>query len=167
MDQLLTDILDLERLDQGLVEPNRAPTDLGELLRQVLAHSDPMAGRAVEIEANGIVADVDASKVERIVENLLVNAARHTPPGTPIVARACRTGEGVELVIEDRGPGVPDAIKDSIFEAFRRGDGAGDATSGAGIGLSLVARFAALHGGRAWVADRPGGGASFHVLLPE
>lgn len=167
MDQLLTDILDLERLDQGLVEPNRAPTDLGELLRRVLAHSDPMAGRAVEIDADGVVADVDASKVERIAENLLVNAARHTAAGTPILARAHATPAGVELVVEDRGPGVPDGSKAAIFEAFHRGDGdAARGPAGAGIGLSLVARFAALHGGRAWVEDRPGGGASFHVVLP-
>ena len=71
--------------------------------------------------------------------------------------------EGVLLAVEDEGPGVPDHLKATVFEPFRRGAGR---SPGAGIGLSLVARFAELHGGRAWVEDRPGGGARFLVLLP-
>jgi len=68
-------------------------------------------------------------------------------------------------VVEDRGPGVPDEFKSEIFEVYRRGPSS-DGTDGSGIGLSLVQRFAELHGGRAWVEDRPGGGASFRVFLP-
>ena len=70
------------------------------------------------------------------------------------------------IVVEDAGPGVPDEMKESIFEAFRQGRERVHHSPGVGIGLSLVARFAELHGGRAWVEDRPGGGASFRVLLP-
>lgn len=67
------------------------------------------------------------------------------------------------LTVEDEGRGVPDDLKPVVFEPFRHGGGS---SAGAGIGLSLVARFAELHGGRAWVEDRPGGGARFRVLLP-
>ena len=70
------------------------------------------------------------------------------------------------LVVEDEGPGVPDEHKLSIFEAFRRGPRS-RSKPGSGIGLSLVARFAELHGGHAWVEDREGGGASFHVYLAD
>jgi signal transduction histidine kinase len=69
----------------------------------------------------------------------------------------------VLVCVDDEGPGVPDELKTSIFEPFRKGDAT---TPGSGIGLSLVARFAEFHGGRAWVEDREGGGAAFRVFLP-
>jgi signal transduction histidine kinase len=69
----------------------------------------------------------------------------------------------VQVVVEDEGPGVPDDLKPTIFEPFRQGE---DARGGVGIGLSLVGRFAELHGGSARVEDRDGGGARFVVDLP-
>jgi len=102
--------------------------------------------------------------VERIVENLIRNALRHTPPGTQVDIRVDRTDDGVALLVEDRGPGVSDELPTTIFEPFMRGD---SSDGGAGIGLSLVARFAELHGGTAGVEDREGGGASFRVFLPD
>ena len=72
----------------------------------------------------------------------------------------------VLLTVEDEGPGVADEVKDEIFEPFRRGPLGESGPAGSGIGLSLVASFAQMHGGRAWVEDRPGGGALFRVLLP-
>jgi signal transduction histidine kinase len=71
--------------------------------------------------------------------------------------------DGVTLVVEDEGPGVPNEMKDAIFEPFRQGE---SARGGVGIGLSLVYRFARLHGGDAHVEDRDGGGARFVVTLP-
>jgi two-component system sensor histidine kinase MtrB len=73
---------------------------------------------------------------------------------------------GVEIRVEDAGPGVPAEIRDDLFEAFRRGP-ASNGLPGTGVGLSLVARFAELHGGRATVTDRDGGGASFRVFFPS
>ena len=69
--------------------------------------------------------------------------------------------------MEDDGPGIADEHKGTVFETFNRGAKALSLAPGAGIGLSLVARFAEAHGGRAWVEDRPGGGASVRVLLPN
>jgi signal transduction histidine kinase len=112
-----------------------------------------------------LTAAVDAAKVERILENLLYNAYKHTPPGSRVWVRLAAEGEGALLAVEDEGPGIPPAFRESIFEPFQRGE-ATDA-SGTGIGLSLVARFAELHGGRAWVEERAGGGASFRVFLPS
>ena len=74
--------------------------------------------------------------------------------------------EGVVLCVDDDGPGVPDDVKRTIFQPFLQGAGPAP-SSGTGIGLALVSGFAGLHGGRAWVEDRPGGGAAFRVLLPE
>lgn len=100
------------------------------------------------------------------MENLLINAVRHTSVGTPIWVRVEATEDGAVIVVEDAGPGVPPKMRQEIFEAFRQGPTAPPHSPGVGIGLALVARFAALHGGRAWVEDRPGGGASFRVFFP-
>jgi signal transduction histidine kinase len=167
LERLLSDLLDLDRLQRGIVSPQRRLTDVSALVSQAVKESDLLGGREVELEEGTVVANVDAAKVERIVENLLANAARHTPSGTPIWIRVARQDGGVEIVVEDAGPGVPDDMKDAVFEPFRQGDGAPNPSPGVGVGLSLVARFAELHGGRAWVEDRPDGGASFHVLLPD
>jgi signal transduction histidine kinase len=140
--------------------------DLGELAHEVVLRTEALEGRQVDVDAGRVAVAVDAPKVERMLENLLSNAARHTPPDSHIWVRVTAEDGGAMLVVEDDGPGVPDDMKKAIFEAFQRGsDAAG--LPGTGIGLSLVARFAELHGGRAWVEDRPGGGASFRVFLPN
>ena len=104
--------------------------------------------------------------VERIVDNLVGNAIKHTPDGARISVVVSRDGADVLLAVEDAGPGVPREHHDSIFELFTRGP---DATApGTGIGLTIVSQFAAAHGGRAWLDDKPGnGGATFKVLLPD
>jgi signal transduction histidine kinase/GAF domain-containing protein len=167
LERLLADLLDLDRLQRGIMTPQRRETDVGALVRQAVKEFEHFGGRKVEVSAAEIVARVDAAKVERIVENLLANATRHTPAGSRIWVRALASNGGVLLVVEDEGTGVPDELKEAIFEPFRQGPGPASTSPGVGVGLSLVARFAELHGGRAWVEDRPGGGASFHVLLPD
>jgi PAS domain S-box-containing protein len=165
LNRLLSDLLDLDRLARGIVEPKRAPTDLVALVRQVAGESESLQGRPVHIEAEPVVLALDGAKVERIVENLLANAVRHTPDGTPIWARVGPCPGGALLVVEDAGPGIPDAQREKIFEPFSQLPTTRPHPPGVGVGLSLVARFAELHGGSAWVEDRPGGGASFRVFL--
>jgi signal transduction histidine kinase len=165
LERLLSDLLDLDRLARGVMEPRRRPTDVGLVLRTVVEYLDA-GDHPVEVDAApGLMASVDAAQLERIVENLLANCLRHCPSGTAVSVGAQATDEGLLICVNDHGPGVPDAEKALVFEAFQRGAAAED-VPGTGIGLSLVARFAALHGGRAWVEDRPGGGAAFRVLLP-
>jgi signal transduction histidine kinase len=126
-------------------------------------------GRRPQVVAQPVTVSLDPGKVERIIENLLANAARHTPPDTPVWVRVEHpaTGDGVLLAVEDAGAGVPAELRDSVFEPFRQGPGTPTHAPGVGIGLTLVARFAELHGGRAWVEERPGGGSSFRVLIPD
>lgn len=164
MNVLLTDLLDLDRLDRGIVEPRRFPVDLAELVRQLLAKTEVLHGRPVEVKAERAMVNVDGPKVERMVENLLSNAARHTPAESRIWVRVWGGKAGATIAVEDDGPGIPDPLKDGIFEPFERGPDT--STPGTGIGLSLVARFAELHHGLAWVEDREGGGASFRIFLP-
>ena len=164
MDRLLTDLLDLERLGRGMMEPTCFPVDVGQLVSDLVHGCEALQGRQVELLARPVVVPADPPKLERIVENMLTNVARHTPRSTRVWVRVLPEDGGAVVVVEDDGPGVPDDLKRSVFEPFHRGPDA--ATAGSGIGLSLVARFADLHGGRAWVEDRRGGGASFRVFLP-
>ena len=166
LERLIADLLDVERLRRGLVVLPREEIDVGELVRRVVAES-PAEGRELRVSAQPIVAEVDRAKLERIVENLVVNAVKHTPAGSSIDVRLETRGRDLLLVVGDHGPGIPDEFKEVIFETFNRGPNILSLTPGAGIGLALVARFAAVHGGRSWVEDTPGGGASFHVLLPD
>ncbi len=164
MNRLVDDMLDLERLDRGQIQPEREPTDIGDMVRRVAREAPGMDTHPVRIDADPLLANIDPAKVERIVENLLVNAARHTPGGTPVHVTVREGQGGIVLVIEDEGPGVPEELKSTLFDPFRQGPTA--AGRGVGIGLSLVRRFAELHGGTAEIEDREGGGARFVIVLP-
>ncbi|MBI4729845.1 MAG: hypothetical protein HY775_10170 [Acidobacteria bacterium] len=162
LDRLLGDLLDLDRLSRGVIEPRMQRAEIEGVVRSAIRDVDPH-DHPVTVDCEVATAEVDVPRLERIVENLVVNAVRHTPPGTPIWIRARSEGEALLLAVEDAGPGVPDHLKTEVFEPFRRGEAG---PRGSGIGLTLVARLAEFQGGRAWVEDRPGGGASFRVLLP-
>ncbi len=164
--RLLTNLLDLDRMSRGIVAPNRDDVDVLDILTRVVQESTTDTHPIELTTTEPVPGRVDAAQVERIVENLVANAIRYTPNGTPIWVKATTDGESVLLVVEDAGHGVPMELRDSIFEPFRQGDEIISHNPGVGIGLSLVTRFAELHGGRAWVEDRDGGGASFRVYLP-
>jgi signal transduction histidine kinase len=149
-----------------MLEPVRRAVDIGTLIRQVARESTLLQDRPVHLETSRLVVNVDPAKVERILENLIANAVRHTPDGTAIWVCAEPHQEGVLIAVEDAGEGVPKELQESVFEPFKQGPGIPNHSPGVGIGLSLVVRFAKLHGGHAWVEDRVGGGASFKVYLP-
>jgi PAS domain S-box-containing protein len=167
LDRLLIDLLDLDRLSRGIVAPKCQPTDVAALVERVASEWRKLHDRPLEVEAEPVVVSLDPEKVERMIENLLTNAVRHTPDGTPVWVRVRRQADGVLLAVEDAGAGVPAALRASVFEPFRQGPGRAAHSPGVGIGLSLVARFAELHGGHAWVTDRAGGGSSFQVYIPD
>jgi PAS domain S-box-containing protein len=164
MSRLIRDLLDLDRLDRGVVEPGRQTVDLLELARHAVDECDGLEGRIVHVGGEPVPLPVDPAQIERVVENLVLNSAKHTPAGTPVWITVRPQDDGALISVEDAGPGVPKSSQRTIFEPFRQGQAGGQ---GVGIGLSLVAHFAELHGGRAWVEDRAGGGASFRVFLPK
>jgi PAS domain S-box-containing protein len=170
MDRLLNDLLDLDRLAQPTVSPERECVDFGELVERVVkdVSAELLEERPLHVDVCPLRLEVDPPKVERIVENLLANAARHTPPGTPVWVRVQPHDHGALLVVEDAGPGVPEQLRETIFEPFRQGPRPASHAPGLGVGLALVRVFAQLHGGAAWVQDRrEGPGASFRVHLPD
>jgi PAS domain S-box-containing protein len=168
LDRLVMNLLDLDRLARGIVEPKRRLTDVGELVDGILSESELVPVERLHTDIASVVVSVDAAKVERIVENLLANTVRHTPAGADVwvSVRPSQDPAGVEIAVEDNGAGVPEPLREAIFEPFRQGPEAPRHSPGVGVGLTLVRRFAELHGGRAWVQEREGGGASFRVVLP-
>jgi signal transduction histidine kinase len=165
LERLLRDLLDVDRLRRGVIDPHRSDVDVAELLARVVASFPDQASRIV-VEAERVRAKVDTAQLERIVEHLIGNARKYAPAST-LWVRARREDGGVLLEVEDDGPGIPDELKRRVFEPFVRENRYHRHAPGTGVGLSLVERFAALHGGRAWVEDRCGGGSLFKVLLPD
>jgi len=166
LDRLLNDLLDLDRLRHGMLAPARRLGNIADLVRHITIELDAAERQRVTLECEDVLVAVDHTQAERIIENLIVNALTHTPPGSPVWVRTTAEDGGVLLTVEDCGPGVPAELRTVIFEPFKQA-GISKHAPGVGIGLSLVARFAHSHGGRAWVEDRPGGGARFRVFLPS
>lgn len=159
---VVTNLLDIDRLGRGHVDLVRRPTDMAELVDRCLANAG--LRERVRAEVPPFTALVDPGLTERIVCNLLANAERFSPPETEIAVEISEAmGGGVRIQVDDGGPGIPDESKEAVFGLFSQ---LSQSRVGGGVGLYLVQQFAHLHGGRAWVEDKPGGGASVRVLLP-
>lgn len=165
LQRMLDDLLDLDRIERGVLNSHRVETDLGALVRRTIEEAD-VRGRPVVVEAGEVIVPVDPPKVERIVENLVTNAVKYTAGTSAIDVSVMSYDGGALIAVEDRGPGISDDQKAAVFHPFHRVPGSDIVAQGSGVGLSLVSSFAELHGGRAWVENRPGGGASFRVFLP-
>jgi PAS domain S-box-containing protein len=167
LERLVTNLLDLDRLARGVLRPTFEPTDVGDLVRRMVEEADPSMRDQVAMSIESVIVPIDPPKVERIVENLLVNAVKHTPRGTFVHVSVSGTELGAMIAVEDEGGGVPRELQETVFEEFSQGSGPAHPSPGVGIGLTLVRRFAEMHHGRAWVEERDGGGASFRVFLPK
>ncbi|HVL33695.1 MAG TPA: PAS domain-containing sensor histidine kinase, partial [Actinomycetota bacterium] len=154
LERLLSDLLDLDRAKRGILDAQRRSIDVASFVRQTAEEWMSSSDRLVTVDGSEATFAVDPAKVERIVENLLANAAKHTPPQSPIWVAVEPDADGVLIRVDDAGNGVPDDMKARIFEPFIRGAESPKHAPGTGIGLSLVRRFAEMHGGRAWVEDR-------------
>ncbi|MEX0952461.1 MAG: PAS domain S-box protein, partial [Nitriliruptoraceae bacterium] len=166
LERLVDDLLDVDRLSRGNVEPRRVPTDLAALVRRIVDEAERTSHR-LALDLEPVVLSVDVSMIERVVDNLVRNAQRHTPDGTTVDISLAAVGSGARIVVEDDGPGIEPGLRDLLFEPFEQGASPASSHSpGTGIGLSLVERFVEIHGGRVTLDGRPGGGARFTVDLP-
>lgn len=165
LDRLVGEMLVLDEIASGSYQPNRRRTDLEALVRRVVEESPDLANRDVKIEAEHIAIEVDPALTEQMIETLLSNAGRRTAPGNPVRVKISSEEGGAVIAVDDTGPEVPADLRGDLSSAMSD-DRPGTAKKKTGAtGLSLVARLAEIHGGRAWVEERSGGGASFRVSL--
>ncbi len=165
------DLLDLAKLDAGYVEIRYVRFDLARWMRVLASHFETVAedrGITYDIAVPGVLwVEADPEKFERIAINLLANAFKFTPSGGRVAVALLAQGGHVALRVQDNGPGIPEAMRESVFERFRQVDGGDERHSGGtGLGLAIVKEFVALHQGQVSVEQASGGGALFQVLLP-
>ncbi len=163
--RLVEDLLEISRVDAGATTLVLDDVIAGEFLRRLAAIVYPGVCVDVAPDADGAMLRIDKRRLERAFTNLAQNADRYA--GGAVRLGLCRTSFGVRFEVDDAGPGVPLADRERVFERFSRG-GAGRRApgTGVGLGLALVSEHVALHKGRVFVEDRPGGGARFVVELP-
>ncbi|MBK1840991.1 sensor histidine kinase N-terminal domain-containing protein [Azospirillum sp. YIM B02556] len=175
MARLVDQLLDLARLDALRIAPD-ASVDLAQLAVEVSTHLVPLAlgkGRLIEVVGDDRPLAVRGAHdpLFRALRNLVENAVCHAPSGSTVSVELAVSAAGEPLLrVVDHGPGIPPALRARVFERFWQGsrdrdDGAGG-TGGAGLGLSIVARTMAAHGGGIAVDDTPGGGATFTLRFP-
>src|SRR5712692_6576239 len=166
LDRLVANLLEASRLEAGVLVPHKQPQDLAELVRAVVVRLRPLlAGREVQltIAENLPLVSSDYGQVDQIVTNLLENATRHTPAGTPIEVRLAADGEVARLEVIDHGAGIPVAERERLFRPFERGR---TRAPGSGLGLSIARGLAEAHGGQLEVDENPAGGTCFRLTLP-
>ncbi len=174
---LIDDLFTLARAEVGRLDLRCAPTDLGSLARAAVEAVAPLAWRDARVEVVARVspdlpsAQIDATRTEQALHNLLRNALRHTPPGGIIAVVAERADDRLALRVRDTGDGISADDLPHIWERFFRGDGArasdaSDASGGAGLGLALVKEVTEAMGGAVDVESERGVGSVFTLLLP-
>jgi len=164
----------LARIDDA-PEVELAPVDLTVLAADAVADARVRAPerRISLLGLNGPVAPTvvvgSEPKLRQVVTNLVANALRHTPAGTPVEVAVGLDAHGATLEVRDHGPGVPPEVATKVFERFYRADPSRGRTAGggSGLGLAIVAAIVARHEGQVGVARTPGGGATFVVRLPQ
>ncbi len=166
--QLINDLLNFSRYQNGMQKLTLTPCDLGQMLEDARARfAEPATARnielLVELQQPLPVLSADQVQLERVLDNLLDNALRHTPSGGQIRLQARRHGERVIISIEDNGEGIAYSQQGRIFEPFVQ---VGRKKGGAGLGLALCKEIVQLHGGRIGVYSRPGQGTQFYMALP-
>ncbi len=159
LERLVEQMLDLDKIANGSYEPNRRRTDLEALVQRVAEETPDVANRDLKVRADHVAVEIDPALTEQIVETLLTNAGRRTAQGGKIWVTVVSEDDGAAIAVDDSGEEALPDMEGKSRSRSKRSDGA--------AGLPLVVRLAELHGGRAWVEAREGGGASFRVFLPD
>jgi two-component system sensor histidine kinase KdpD len=165
LNRVVGNLMDVARMRSGAVVPSKTPVAFDEVVEGVVAQSETVLKdhdvRLLLREDLPTVA-VDVGLLDQALTNVLENAARFTPPGRRIDVSVARWHDGVQVRVADRGPGVPPAERERVFEPFVRGDG----SSGTGLGLAIARAIVEAHGGTIRIGEAPGGGAAVVIELP-
>ncbi|MGQ0668417.1 MAG: ATP-binding protein [Actinomycetota bacterium] len=167
LETLITSLLDFSRLEARNREAALRPIDVSQLLEGAAERLRALFDdrRLVVRIAPGLVAGGDASMIDRVVENLLSNAAKHTPEGTVVTLSAQREEEDILVAVSDDGPGIADEDLPYLGERFFRGGDVNARPKGLGLGLALVREILMLHGSELEIESRPGRGSRFSFRL--
>ncbi len=166
LDRLVTNLLDVSRVQAGALELRNQPISVRDLVAEVLRAMGPTAGTfdiTTSVDDDLPLVDVDHLLIGQVLANLLDNATRYAPPHTAITISAWQRDDGlVQVSVQDEGPGVSRSERADVFGMFSRSGTSG----GTGVGLSIAKAFVEAHGQGIWVEDGPGGGARFSFTLP-
>jgi two-component system sensor histidine kinase KdpD len=168
MSNLVNNILDMARLDAGMVTLNKQWIPLDEIIGTVLTRlQKPLLGRPLKVKLPPGMPMIyaDAVMIEQVLINLVENAVRYTPAGSELEITAETLENTVEISVADRGPGILKGLEDRLFEKFYQSRHEA-AQSGVGLGLAICRAIVESHGGHIHAQDRPGGGAVFTFELP-
>ncbi|WAC74253.1 ATP-binding protein [Roseateles sp. SL47] len=170
LDGLIDELMTWHRLEAGASMPPTTRVDMVELLHAIAEDAQFEAaaiGKSVVIEAPGaFVTDVHAELLYRALENVVRNAVKFTAAGTEVGISAHLNADAWVCIVEDRGPGVPASMLETIFEPFARVAGS-EGVHGVGLGLAIARRAISLHGGTISAELREGGGLCFRLALPQ
>ncbi len=173
LNRLVGNLLDMSRIEGGALKLEKEWYPIDELIHDVLGHMQPLLqGRTVVTNLPDDLppVELDYLQIDQVLTNLIENAVRYTPAGSPIELSARLDGEQMIISVADRGPGIPVAEdRERIFDKFYRVLGTQDKTTritGSGLGLAVSKGLVEAHGGSIWVENREGGGAVFSFTLP-
>lgn len=168
--RLVSNLLDMSRIEAGALVLHRAATPIDELVTDVVERLTTMGPRHridVDVPDDLPLVDIDYLLIDQVITNLIENASAYSPPGMPIAVTARAIVPGwVELRVVDHGPGVPDAERRRIFDQFYRLAADRSREGRTGMGLAICQGVVTAHGGEIWVETTPGGGATFVFRLP-
>jgi two-component system sensor histidine kinase KdpD len=168
LSRIVTNLLDLSRIEAGALRPDKQLHDLATLIGDVLARLAPItAGHPVKVDVADDLPPVamDEVQIDQVLSNLIENAVKYSPKGTEIEVRAARDRAEVKVEVLDRGLGIPANEIDELFTPFRRSPGV-RSIPGFGVGLAVARGLVEAHGGRISGGNRPDGGARFAFTLP-
>ena len=169
MNSMVSNMLDMARLQSGLVQLNRQWQPLEEVVGTALKTMGSVLEQrrvTVALADDLPLVDIDAVLLERVLCNLLENAGKYTPAGSPVDIRAQASGDLVVITVDDAGPGLPKGKEAAIFDMFERGRKE-SSTPGVGLGLAICRAIVEAHGGKIRGETRPQGGARFTIELPR
>jgi PAS domain S-box-containing protein len=169
--RLVNDLLDVAKIDAGKLELDPDSTDLVALVRKNVSLNRTLAARKevdIRLEHETLPPIVlDPDKMVQVLNNLINNAVKYSPPGTTVEVRLGRQDDRAHLSVYDRGPGIPADDIDRVFQPFETTKSKGpDGEKGTGLGLAIAKKIVEGHRGRIWVESEPGQGSTFHVTLP-
>jgi two-component system sensor histidine kinase KdpD len=169
MERLITNLLDMTRMEAGGLIVKKEWQPFQEVVGSVLHHLDRrLRGRRVraDVPSELPLVQIDAVLIEQVLVNLLDNAMEYTPPGSPIEITARATEDGIAVEVADEGPGIPAGAEDRVFQKFFRA-GRAENRRGIGLGLAICRGIVEAHGGKITARNRAGsGGAVFRFTIP-